>query len=123
MESSRDHYVDIKCNGLFSLPCSRRIPVVSPTTSSPTYEVDSPTSNVSSPMLICQLLREPTSKIRFRLARQWMKERRISCVALSVGFTYLVACLARQWIKERGIIDMRVTKSGPLFCSLAMLAN
>ena len=118
MESSRDHYVDIKCNGLFSLPCSRRIPVVSPT-----YEVDSPTSNVSLPTLICQLLREPTSKIRFRLARQWMKERGISCVALSVGFTYLVACLARQWIKERGIIDMRVTKSGPLFCSLATLAN
>ena len=65
------------------------------------------------------------SKIRFRLARQctWMKERGISCMALSVGFTYLVACLARQWIKERGIIDMRVTKSGPLFCSLATLAN
>ena len=37
-------------------------------------------------------------------------------MALSVGFTYLVACLARQWIKERGIIDMRVrAKSGPLF--------
>ena len=44
-------------------------------------------------------------------------------MALSVGFTYLVACLARQWIKEQGIIDMRVTKSGPLFCSLATLAN
>ena len=28
--------------------------VSSPTTSSPTYEVDSPTSNVSSPTLICQ---------------------------------------------------------------------
>ena len=42
------------------------------------------------------------------LARQWMKERGISCIALSVGFSYSAACLARQWIKERGIIDMRV---------------
>ena len=49
-----------------------------------------------------------------------MKERGISCMALSVGFTYLAACLARQWI----IIDMRVrAKSGPLFCSVATLAN
>ena len=46
-------------------------------------------------------------------------------MALSVGFTYLAACwLDRQWIKEQGIIDMRVrAKSGPLFCSLATLAN
>ena len=28
-------------------------------------------------------------KYFFRLARQWMKERGISCKALSVGFTYL----------------------------------
>ena len=74
--------------------------------SSPSYEVDSPT-------LICQLLREPTSKILFRLARQWMRERGISCMVLSVAFTCLEACLARGWIKERGIIDLRVrAKSG-----------
>ena len=37
-------------------------------------------------------------------------------MALSVGFTYLAACLARQWIKGRGIIDMRVrAKSGPVY--------
>ena len=53
-----------------------------------------------------------------------MKEREISCMALSVGFIYLAACLARQWINERGIIDMRArAKSGPLFCSLAALTN
>ena len=39
--------------------------VSSPTTCSPMNEVDSPTSNVSSPTLICQLLREPTSEILF----------------------------------------------------------
>ena len=62
-----------------------------------------------------------------RLARQWIKERSISCFcevwgsyiyrlvwlvwlasasknpALSVGFMYLAARLARQWIKERSI--------------------
>ena len=53
-----------------------------------------------------------------------MKERRISCTALSVGFTHLVACLARQWIKEQGIIDIcERAKSGPIFCSLAALVN
>ena len=37
-------------------------------------------------------------------------------MALSVGFTYLAACLARHWIKERRIIDMRVrAKSGPVY--------
>ena len=45
---------------------SFRQQVSSPTTSSPTYEVVFPTSNVSSPMLIYQLLQEPTSKIRAR---------------------------------------------------------
>lgn len=55
--------------------------VSSPTTDSPTYEVNSPTSNISSPMLICQLLREPMSKILFRFARQWMKEWGISSTA------------------------------------------
>ena len=63
-------------------------------------------------------------RTRNKLYGVWMKERGISCMALSVSFTYLVACLARQWIKERGIIDMRVrAKSGPLFCSLATWAN
>ena len=63
-------------------------------------------------------------RTRNKLYGVWMKERGISCMALSVGFTYLAACLARQWIKERGIIDMRVrAKSGPLFCSLATLVN
>ena len=62
-----------------------------------------------------------------RLARQWIKERSISCFcevwgsyiyrlvwlvwlasasknpALSVGFMYLAARLARQWMKERSI--------------------
>ena len=55
--------------------------VTSPTTSSPTYEVDSPTSNVSSPTLLCQSLRNPMFKTLFRLARQWMKQRGISCMA------------------------------------------
>ena len=59
--------------------------VTSPTTSSPTTEVVSPTSNVSSPTLICQPLRDPMSKILFRFAWQWMKERGISCMALSSG--------------------------------------
>ena len=37
-------------------------------------------------------------------------------MALSVGFTYLAACLARQWIKVREIIDVRVkAKSGPVY--------
>ena len=53
------------------------------------------------------------SKIRFRLAQQWlygvwMKERGISCMALSSGYTYLAGCLAPQWIKEQGIFDVRV---------------
>ena len=54
------------------------------------------------------------SKILLRLARQWMKEQGISCMALSVEFIYLTACLARQWIKlGRGIINIYVrTKSG-----------
>ena len=40
------------------------------------------------------------SKILFRLARQWMKERGISWM---YGVAYLAACLARQLIEERGI--------------------
>ena len=44
-------------------------------------------------------------------------------MALSSGYTYVAVCLVPQWIKERGIIDMRVSKSGPVFCSLAALAN
>ena len=39
----------------------------------------------------------------FELARHWMKERGISCMALSVEFIYLTARVARKWIKERGI--------------------
>ena len=39
----------------------------------------------------------------FELARHWMKERGISCMALSVEFIYLTALVARKWIKERGI--------------------
>ena len=30
-------------------------------------------------------------------------------MALCVGFIYLVACLARQWMKERGISDMALS--------------
>ena len=40
-----------------------------------------------------------------RLARQWMKERGITCM-LSVGFIYLVARLARlarQWKNSYGV--------------------
>ena len=55
------------------------------------------------------------SKILFRLARQWMKERGISCMALSSGYTYLAVCLAPQWIRERGIIDMRVMAKEALY--------
>ena len=47
------------------------------------------------------------------LARQWMKEQGISCMALSFEFICLAARLARQWIKERGIIDMRVRANQP----------
>ena len=43
------------------------------------------------------------SKILFRLARLWMKERGISCMALSVEFIYLTSRLARQCLKERRI--------------------
>ena len=39
----------------------------------------------------------------FELAQHWMKERGISCMALSVEFIYLTAPVARKWIKERGI--------------------
>ena len=55
--------------------------VVLATTSLPTYEVDLLMLNVSSPTLICQSIRDPMSKILFRLARQWMKERGIRCMA------------------------------------------
>ena len=74
-----------------------------------------------------------------RLARQWIKERSISCFcevwgsyiygliwlvwlasasknpALSVGFMYLVArlaCLALQWIKERSTSHCRAKRAG-----------
>ena len=45
------------------------------------------------------------SKILFRLAQHWMKERGISCMASSFEFIYLTAYVyvARQWIKERRI--------------------
>ena len=49
----------------------------------------------------------------FRLTRQWMKERGINFMALSVEFLYLAARLARPWIKERVIIDMRVRANEP----------
>ena len=55
------------------------------------------------------------SHFETRLARQWMKEREISCMALSFGYTYLAVCLAPQWIKERGIIDMRVRAKVALY--------
>ena len=46
-------------------------------------------------------------------------------MALSVGFSYLAACLAQQWTKEQEIIDMRVrAKKWPcIVCSLAALVN
>ena len=47
-------------------------------------------------------------RTRNNLYAAWMKERGISCMALSSGYTYLGVCLAPQWIKERGIFDMRV---------------
>ena len=42
----------------------------------------------------------------FELARHWMKERGISCMALSVEFIYLTARVARKWKKERGITHL-----------------
>ena len=39
----------------------------------------------------------------FELAQHWMKERGISCMALSVEFIYLTARVAR---KERGITHL-----------------
>ena len=39
----------------------------------------------------------------FELAWHWMKEREISCMALSVEFIYLTPRVARKWIKEPGI--------------------
>ena len=45
-------------------------------------------------------------KTRNKLYGAWMKERGISCMASSSGYTYLTVCLAPQWIKERGIFDM-----------------
>ena len=48
-------------------------------------------------------------RTRNKLYGAWMKERGISCLALSSGYSYLAVCLALQWIKDRGIIDMRVS--------------
>ena len=48
----------------------------------------------------------------FELARHWMKERGISCMALSVEFIYLTARVARKWIKERGILNTFYTTVG-----------
>ena len=42
-----------------------------------------------------------------------MKERGISCMALSVESIYLAARLAQQWLKERGTIGMRVRTNEP----------
>ena len=64
-------------------------------------------------MSVCQRLY--ASHFETHLARQWMKEREISCMTLSSGYTYLVVCLAPQWIKERGIIDMRVRAKVALY--------
>ena len=54
-------------------------------------------------------------RTRNNLYAAWMKERGISCLALSSGYTYLAVCLAPQWIKERGIIDMRVRAKVALY--------
>ena len=101
--------------------------VSSPTTSSPTCEVDSPTLNVSSPTLYMPGTSGPNvqntfsfglavdERTRNKLYGAWMKERGITCMALSSGYTYLAVCLAPQWIKERGIIDMRVRDKVALY--------
>ena len=57
-------------------------------------------------------------RTRNKLYGAWIKERGISCMALSSGYTYLAICLAGlapQWIKERGIIDMRVRAKVALY--------
>ena len=46
-------------------------------------------------------------RTRNKLYGAWMKERGISCMALSSGYTHLAVCLAPQWIKKREIINMR----------------
>ena len=111
--------------------------VSSPTTSSPTYEVDSPTSNVSSPTLICQLVRKPTPKILFRLPRQGMKERGRSCMACKWKNEeyklYGVNCWVHIFSGLFGsAVDKRTRnnwyackdKKWPcIFCSLAALVN
>ena len=55
---------------------------------------------------------------RKKLYGVWMKERGISCMALSSGYTYLVVCLALQWIKERRIINMHVREKVALYSVL-----
>ena len=54
-------------------------------------------------------------RTRNKLYGAWIKERGISCMVLSSGYTYLAVCLAPQWIKERGIIDMRVKAKVALY--------
>ena len=41
------------------------------------------------------------------------REQEISCMALSVQFIYLAACLAQQWVKDQGTIDMRLRANKP----------
>ena len=48
----------------------------------------------------------------FELARHWMKERGISCMALSVEFIYLTALGARKWIKRTRNINAFYTTVG-----------
>ena len=48
-------------------------------------------------------------RTRNNLYAAWMKERGISCLALSSGYTYLAVCLAPQWIKDMWIKDICIT--------------
>ena len=57
-------------------------------------------------------------RTRNKLYGAWMKERGISCMTLSSGYTYLAVCFAPQWIKERGIIDMRVRAKVALYSAV-----
>ena len=56
-----------------------------------------------------------SSSTRNKLYGALMKEREISCMVLSSGYTYLAVCLAPEWIKERGIIDTRVRAKVTLY--------
>ena len=85
--------------------------------SSPTYEVDSPTSNVSSPRLICQSLPDPFGSAVDERTRNKLYGVKLWAHIFSGLFGTAVDKRTRNnWYACKG-------KSGPVCCGLAALAN